>query len=69
MFDLETLAFLEVNEAAVHHYGYTRKEFLAMTISEIRQPTIGAALRERKPSDMADRGLVWRHRRKDGKSH
>jgi PAS domain S-box-containing protein len=66
VFDLETLAFLEVNEAAIHHYGYSRKEFLAMTISEIRQPTLGTTGRA-DPQDTADRGLVWRHRRKDGK--
>jgi PAS domain S-box-containing protein len=36
VFDIETLAFLEVNDAAVHHYGYTREEFLKMTIKDIR---------------------------------
>ncbi len=36
IYDLETLAFLAVNEAAVEYYGYTRDEFLAMTIAEIR---------------------------------
>lgn len=36
VFDLETLAFLEVNEAAVRHFGYTRDEFLGMTIKDIR---------------------------------
>ncbi len=66
VFDLETLSFLEVNEAAIHHYGYSRKEFLAMTIADIRQPTIG--VQDRTPGqDAVDRGLVWRHRRKDGK--
>lgn len=33
--DLKTKAFLEVNEAALHHYGFTREEFLAMTTSDI----------------------------------
>jgi PAS domain S-box-containing protein len=36
IYDLETLAFLEVNEAAVIHYGYSREEFLNMTIKDIR---------------------------------
>jgi PAS domain S-box-containing protein len=36
IYDLETLAFLEVNEAAVNQYGYTQKEFLSMTIKDIR---------------------------------
>jgi PAS domain S-box-containing protein len=36
IFDTETLAFLDVNEAAIKHYGYTREEFLGMTIRDIR---------------------------------
>ena len=38
VFDHETLAFLEVNDAAVEHYGYSREEFLAMTLTDIRPP-------------------------------
>ncbi len=38
VFDNETLRFLEVNDAAVLHYGYSRDEFLAMTIKDIRPP-------------------------------
>ena len=34
--DLESLEFLAVNEAAVRHYGYSRDEFLAMTVENIR---------------------------------
>gem|GEM_PF-166302 len=36
--DLETYAILEVNDAAVEHYGYSREEFLQMTLTEIRTP-------------------------------
>jgi EAL domain-containing protein (putative c-di-GMP-specific phosphodiesterase class I) len=36
VYDLETLRFLEVNSGAVDHYGYTREEFLAMSITDIR---------------------------------
>jgi PAS domain S-box-containing protein len=36
IYDRETLSFLAVNDAAVHHYGYSRLEFLAMTIRDIR---------------------------------
>ncbi len=65
VFDLETRAFLEVNEAAARHYGYSRDEFLAMTVADIRPPekdgiSNGVAL------NTADRSHVWRHRRKDG---
>lgn len=35
-FDVETLRFLFVNRAAIEHYGYSREEFLNMTIQDIR---------------------------------
>jgi len=35
IFDGETLRFLEVNEAAIAHYGYSRDEFLSMSIRQI----------------------------------
>jgi len=36
IYDLETLAFLEINDAAIKHYGYSREEFLSMTLKDIR---------------------------------
>ena len=65
VFDLETQAFLEVNEAAVKHYGYSREEFLRMAITDIRQPEKNG---EHKAitAENPDRGAVWQHRRKDG---
>lgn len=36
VYDLETLAFLDVNLAAIRHYGYSAAEFLNMTIRDIR---------------------------------
>jgi hypothetical protein len=69
VYDAETLQFLDVNDAAVRHYGFTREEFLAMTIREIRPPEDVPAMLV----DVAARGgpgdpnpRVWRHRRKDG---
>jgi PAS domain S-box-containing protein len=38
IYDLETLAFLEVNDAAIAVYGYSREEFLSMTLKDIRPP-------------------------------
>jgi PAS domain S-box-containing protein len=38
VFNIETLKFLEVNDAAVRRYGYSRDEFLAMTIAAIYLP-------------------------------
>ncbi len=34
--DLETLKFVEVNDQALKHYGYSREEFLEMRITDIR---------------------------------
>jgi PAS domain S-box-containing protein len=65
VFDLETLAFLEVNEAATKHYGYSREEFLAMTVADIRPPEKNGAS-QTVPLNLAEHGPIWRHRRKDG---
>src|SRR5260370_32601358 len=35
VYDIETLRFLVVNDAAVARYGFSREEFLAMTINDI----------------------------------
>jgi PAS domain S-box-containing protein len=37
-YEIETLAFLNVNNAAVAHYGFSREEFLRMTLKDIRLP-------------------------------
>ncbi|HWA46747.1 MAG TPA: response regulator [Dongiaceae bacterium] len=68
VFDLETLAFLDVNEAAVTTYGYAREEFLGMTITQIRPaediPKIQDLLTSKAPHHSAQN---WRHLRKNGK--
>lgn len=73
IFDRQTLAFLDVNEAAVQHYGYTRHEFLSMTIKDIRPAEdipvlldyrVGAD-HEQQASGVGNAG-VWRHCKKDG---
>ncbi len=69
VYDLETLRFLAVNDAALDHYGYRRDEFLAMTIAEIRPPEDVPALLDNlreSPAEGMDRSGFWRHRRKDG---
>jgi PAS domain S-box-containing protein len=64
VFDLETQAFLEVNEAAIQHYGYSREEFLTKTLADIRPAEDGDP--KAIALDTADHNVVWRHRRKDG---
>ncbi|HEX6026931.1 MAG TPA: ATP-binding protein [Solirubrobacter sp.] len=66
VYDADTLAFLAVNDAAVRHYGYSREEFLQMTIKDIRPPEDVPRLM----ADVADPGSpragTWRHMRKEG---
>ncbi len=66
MYDLETLRFLAVNEAAIREYGYSREEFLAMTIKDTRPPEdVPALLESIRQSALAKVG-VWRHKKKNG---
>jgi PAS domain S-box-containing protein len=44
IFDLETLLFLQVNDAAVHTYNYTREEFVKMSINDIQPQNIESIL-------------------------
>lgn len=46
IYDLKTLQISEVNEAAIRHYGYSREEFLSMTILDIRPPEERQAVEE-----------------------
>ncbi len=69
VYDADSLAFLAVNDAAIRHYGYSREEFLAMTIKEIRPAEDVPQLL----ADVAGGGgpgspspRTWRHQRKDG---
>jgi PAS domain S-box-containing protein len=68
VYDTASLAFLDVNAAAVAHYGYTRDEFLAMTIGDIHlseeapQPIVGPG---RIGQPIGASGLS-RHRTRDG---
>ena len=68
IFDVDTLAFLAVNEAAVHHYGWSREEFLAMTIMDLLAPEDLAPSAAGPDDRVAQRGEVAlaHHRRRDG---
>ncbi|MBK8398110.1 MAG: PAS domain-containing protein [Leptospiraceae bacterium] len=68
VYDLATLRFLEVNEAATIIYGYTREEFLSMTIKDIRPsedlPNL-FKVATLENEGFADAG-IWRHIKKNG---
>jgi len=69
IYDLQTLCILEVNEEALRHYGYTREEFLSMTILDIRPPEDIDAVHEvlRGLEQSLEKPLnFWRHRKKNG---
>ncbi|MBE9180320.1 PAS domain S-box protein [Oculatella sp. LEGE 06141] len=67
-YDIETLAFLAVNQAAIQHYGYSRDEFLAMTLCDIRPAAEIPALLTNiaNVSSGLDAAGIWRHCKKDG---
>ena len=69
VFDRQTLAFLAVNDAAVARYGYSRDEFLAMRISDIRPAEDVPRLQEdvRAPRGARKVSGEWRHRLRDGR--
>jgi two-component system, cell cycle sensor histidine kinase and response regulator CckA len=66
LFDVATLCFLQVNDAAVLLYGYSREEFRAMRFSEIHSDEIYHLLRESSGEQRSFRHAgVWRQRCKD----
>lgn len=66
--DLDTLRFLEVNDVACASYGYSRQEFLAMSIRDIRPPEDHAQLEQTilRDGPANQRSGPWRHLRKNG---
>jgi PAS domain S-box-containing protein len=68
VYDLSTLRFLAVNEAATGHYGYSCAEFLDRTIMDIRPeddvPLLCEYISGGNPE--LDHAGEWRHRKKDG---
>ena len=68
IYDRKSLRFLDVNEATVLQYGYSREELLGMTIKEIRPAEECSALIQdidQFECGHSHRG-IWRHRRKNG---
>ncbi len=72
VYNLKTLQFLEVNDAAVDLYGYSKDEFLSKTIKDIRpKEDIEKLLENVRSSNKLlanniDHSGNWRHIKKDG---
>ncbi|HSV87868.1 MAG TPA: PAS domain S-box protein, partial [Bacteroidales bacterium] len=68
VYDIETLKFLAVNEMFVARYGFTREEFMEMTIKDIQPQNEFPRLEEfsqHQPQGTKSSG-PWLHRLKDG---
>ena len=68
IYDQRTLAFQGVNDAALQQYGYSREQFLNMTLAEVSGPDGDSDSRD----DAGDRegdipaGCIQQHRKSDG---
>ena len=67
VYDVHTLQILDVNQAASQRYGYSRPEFLALTIKDLRpHADVPKCLELLPDTPNSDRTGPWRHRLKDG---
>ena len=67
VYDRKSLEFLAVNDAATRHYGYSRQEFLSMTIKDIRCPEeVPVLLSNLSNEEGLNAAGAWKHRKKDG---
>lgn len=66
--EIPSLRFIDVNEAAVKHYGYSREEFLSMNAADIRPKEEKAKFLEHIGKELPSKGSVdfWKHVKKDG---
>jgi PAS domain S-box-containing protein len=68
--NLESLQFLDVNQAMITHYGYSREELLTMTLRDIRPASEISSLEKgleqgkTEPFAISRREMI--HRKKDG---
>jgi len=65
VFDVESLSILAVNDTAVLRYGYSRDEFLAMTIGDLLPPGEVESFKARAVSEVHGQLGVWRHHTRD----
>jgi PAS domain S-box-containing protein len=66
VFGSEHLRFLAVNDATIKHYGYSREQFLAMSLLDIRQPEDRDEFRKAIASGTQGPWRVWQHIKADG---
>lgn len=69
VYDLESMKILTVNQAVIDKYGYTKEEFLEMSIIDLKAPEEFIRLWKNLIEDKhsLQRREIWNHRLKDGK--
>lgn len=69
VYDRDNYNIVAVNNAAINKYGYSKDEFTALRITDIRPeediPALKNAINAQNPYGYHDFG-VWKHRKKDG---
>jgi diguanylate cyclase (GGDEF)-like protein/PAS domain S-box-containing protein len=63
IYNRNTLAFEGVNDAAIAQYGYSREQFLSMSLKDIAAPAEGSILPRFEDSDSDS---IEQHRKRDG---
>ncbi|MDN3654664.1 PAS domain S-box protein [Ferruginibacter paludis] len=68
VYDMETTKFLNVNEAAIEHYGYSKEAFLSMTMDDIKPPEAVAKMEEviTSKENSKNQKSIYRHLKKNG---
>ncbi|HWQ90972.1 MAG TPA: MASE1 domain-containing protein, partial [Clostridia bacterium] len=66
VFNCDSLRFLAVNQAAIDHYGYSREEFLGMTIANLLPAEDAVQAQAHGSSRQTSSTQHLRHRKKDG---
>lgn len=68
--DWETLRFLDVNEAAIKQYGYSKEQFKSMTLFDLRSNTVENRFNKFAEDErLVDSGLFqgnFKHKKKNG---
>lgn len=69
IYEIDTLKLLEVNEAAIEHYGYTREEFLKLRLKDLLfESEVERHVKLTSQPDFYNKKYkgLWMHRKKNG---
>ncbi|HVG42468.1 MAG TPA: PAS domain S-box protein, partial [Chitinophagaceae bacterium] len=71
-YDLNTYQFTDINDAAIEHYGYTRSEFLTMTVKDIRPKEelkkLETTIENIRNNKKGNHDGIWTHLKKSGEA-